>query len=52
MYRYVFIYEPVWGTFTRMVEYVMANNPEQAKIKFYVSPAGNNCARIIEYYEG
>ena len=52
MYRHVFIYEPVWGTFTRMVEYVMANNPEQAKIKFYLSDAGNNCARIIEYYEG
>lgn len=52
MYRYVFIYEPVWGHFTRMVEYVKANNPEQAKIKFYLTPAGDNCARIIEYYRG
>ena len=32
MYRYVFEYEPIWGCFTRMVEYVTANNPEQAKI--------------------
>jgi len=52
MYRYVFIYEPVWGRFTQMVEYVMASNPEAAKIKFYLSDAGNNCNRIIEFYQG
>jgi hypothetical protein len=48
MYRYVFLYEPVWGVFTQMVEYVMANSIEQAKIKFYSTEAGNNCARLIE----
>lgn len=50
MYRYVFVYEPVWGVFTRMVEYVMANNIEQAKIKFYNTEAGDNCMRIISIY--
>jgi transcription initiation factor IIF auxiliary subunit len=52
MYRYVFIYEPVWGCFTRMVEYVFANNQEQAKIKFYLTEAGDNCNRIIDFYRG
>lgn len=52
MYRYVFEYEPIWGCFSRMVEYVMANNPEQAKIKFYMSKAGENCARLLTYYKG
>ena len=50
MYRYVFVYEPVWGVFTQMVEYVMANNVEQAKIKFYNTEAGDNCMRIISIY--
>jgi len=52
MYRYVFEYEPIWGCFTRMVEYVTANNPEQAKIKFYLSEAGDNCAQLIRFYRG
>lgn len=50
MYRYTFVYEPVWGVFTQMVEYVMANNLEQAKIKFYNTEAADNCVRIIAIY--
>ena len=52
MERYVFEYQPVWGRFTVMAEYVMANNPEQAKIKFYLSEAGENCAILFRYYKG
>lgn len=52
MYRYVFEYEPIWGCFTRMVEYVTANNPQQAEIKFFTSKAGDNCARLIRFYRG
>ena len=52
MERYVFEYVPIWGRFTVMVEYVLAANPEQAKIKFYMSEAGNNCLELRRYYKG
>ena len=52
MYRYVFEYQPIWGRFTRMVEYVKASTPQQAEIKFFTSKAGDNCARLIRFYKG
>lgn len=52
MGRYVFEYEPIWGCFTRMVEYVIASSPQQAEIKFFTSKAGDNCARLITFYKG
>ena len=44
---YEIIYEPIWGTFTRYVEYVSAASERQAEIKFYCSKDGDNCQRII-----
>ena len=52
MFRYIFEYVPIWGSFTRLVEFVMANSAEQAKIKFWSSDAGNNCSELITFYEG
>ena len=44
---YEIIYKPIWGNFTRYVEYVSASSARQAEIKFYSSEAGDNCQRII-----
>ena len=52
MERYVFEYEPVWGVLSLAIEYVLAASPEQAKLKFLTSEAGDNCLRILRYYKG
>lgn len=44
---YIVWYKPIWGQMTRYAEYVKASTYEQAKIKFYCTKAGDNCAGII-----
>ena len=47
MYNYAIWYAPIWGQFTRYVEYVKASNSRQAEIKFYATQAAENCYEIL-----
>ena len=48
MYIYEVWYKPIWGQMTRYCERVKASTAKQAEIKFYATPAGDNCYEIIE----
>ena len=46
MKEYAVWYRPIWGTFTRYVEYVEGCNQEHAMSRFYAR-CGDNCDAIL-----
>ena len=44
---YAIYYTPRWGRFSRMIEKIEASSERQAEIKFFLSPAGDNCYEIL-----